>query len=84
MCAHTHTCKVRCRSCKGMAAARDDLAGSVFPSGFSLKEEETGKWKKKLQRGRKPLSIIVCSQSSQLLSLIIEPYKHKEQKKAWM
>lgn len=37
---HAHTCKVRCRSSQGMAAARDDLAGSVSPSGFNLNEEK--------------------------------------------
>jgi len=44
MCVHTHTntCKVHCRSSKGIAAARDDLARSVSPSGLNLKEEETG------------------------------------------
>ena len=39
---HAHTCKVHCRSSKGTAAVRDDLAGSVSPSGFNLKEEEAG------------------------------------------
>lgn len=37
---HAHMCKVCCRNSKGMAAVRDDLARSVSPSGFNLKEEE--------------------------------------------